>query len=641
MLREGNVVTDGQLIIDIDPNAHAWNEGVVTDPTCEDKGYTTYTCTLCETTRTDDEVEATGHSYNEVVTAPTCYAEGYTTYTCSACSDTYTANQTAKIAHTMRDGKCTADGCDYTFGSKETATYTPSSYFASNSTSIDKTISNVTFAFAKNTGSTAPQYYSNGTAIRAYGGNTITITAPSEKKITNVVFTFGSSDGSNAITTDGGTYSDGTWTGEANSVKFTIGGTSGNRRIASITVTYEQACTHAELTNEVEQFNTTNHKARCAICGFMVEVAHTPETITGTPATCTSTGLGEGEKCSVCDQIIVAQETIAMIPHNYTDHVCTVCGADEPTYTVTVNAPDGITWEFASEKLVEGTTNKFYGNASIVMVINGVASNKKAVVACGEDSTPSDDNQYSFLLIAEDVTLTITLVDAECSHEWGEVELHDDDDHKKQCVKCSEVSYEAHNHTTVEKIDGDDVQHNLKCACGHAIKEDHNFEGGTCSKCGYEEPAAEPQWVKTELADIKSDDIVVIAWKNSSNERYALTNGGGTSSAPKATKIAVSGDVLTETIAENLMWNISNSSGNLTIYPNGKTNVWLYCTSTNNGVRVGTNTSKTFIIDSSSGYLKHSGTNRYLGVYNRQDVRCYTNTTGNTANQVIEFYVYK
>ena len=49
---------------------------------------------------------------------------------------------------------------------------------------------------------------------------------------------FGSSDGTNTITTNVATYSNGTWSGEAESVKFTIGGSTGNRRIASIAITY-------------------------------------------------------------------------------------------------------------------------------------------------------------------------------------------------------------------------------------------------------------------------------------------------------------------------------------------------------------------------------------------------------------------
>ena len=45
------------------------------------------------------------------------------------------------------------------------------------------------------------------------------------------------------------------------------------------------------------------------------------------------------------------------------------------------------------------------------------------------------------------------------------------------------------------------------------------------------------------------------------------------------------------------------------------------------------------MIDSSSGYLKHLGTGRYLGVYNNQDWRCYTSPTINIGGQELQFYV--
>ena len=92
-----------------------------------------------------------------------------------------------------------------------------------------------TATFAKGTNnSNPPKYYDNGAAIRCYGGNTITITG---EALTEIALTFGTGDGSNTITTDVGSYSNGTWTGNANSVTFTIGGTSGQRRIAGISVT--------------------------------------------------------------------------------------------------------------------------------------------------------------------------------------------------------------------------------------------------------------------------------------------------------------------------------------------------------------------------------------------------------------------
>lgn len=97
-------------------------------------------------------------------------------------------------------------------------------------------VSGVTAAFDKGSNSNAPTYYDSGSAIRAYGGNTITLSA---NQITAATFTFGSSDGSNVITADCGSWESPTWTGDAtDEVVFTISGSSGNRRIKSIAVTY-------------------------------------------------------------------------------------------------------------------------------------------------------------------------------------------------------------------------------------------------------------------------------------------------------------------------------------------------------------------------------------------------------------------
>lgn len=95
----------------------------------------------------------------------------------------------------------------------------------------------ITVTFDKGTNSNAPKYYTSGTAIRVYGGNSVTVSAT--KNITSIAITFGASDGSNEITADGGTYANGTWTGNATSVKFSVGGTSGNRRFKQLVVTYD------------------------------------------------------------------------------------------------------------------------------------------------------------------------------------------------------------------------------------------------------------------------------------------------------------------------------------------------------------------------------------------------------------------
>ena len=101
-------------------------------------------------------------------------------------------------------------------------------------TSISGT--NCTLSFSKGTNSNGPAYYTTGNAIRLYGSNSMTI--ESTRTMVGISLTFGSGDGSNEITTDVEAYSEGIWTGSAQSVTFTVGGTSGHRRIQKVIVTY-------------------------------------------------------------------------------------------------------------------------------------------------------------------------------------------------------------------------------------------------------------------------------------------------------------------------------------------------------------------------------------------------------------------
>ena len=100
------------------------------------------------------------------------------------------------------------------------------------------TVDGITITFDKGTNNNTPKYYTSGTAVRVYGGGYFTISSD-DATIVSVVITFGSSDGTNDLTADCGTLSNGAWTGSADSITFTVGGTTGNRRIMSIEITYE------------------------------------------------------------------------------------------------------------------------------------------------------------------------------------------------------------------------------------------------------------------------------------------------------------------------------------------------------------------------------------------------------------------
>ena len=100
------------------------------------------------------------------------------------------------------------------------------------------TVGAITITGEKGSNSNTPKYYTSGTAVRFYGGNTFKVTS-SGNKMAKIELTYGSSDGTNAITADVGTFESPVWTGSAQAVEFTIGGTSGNRRITKIVVTFE------------------------------------------------------------------------------------------------------------------------------------------------------------------------------------------------------------------------------------------------------------------------------------------------------------------------------------------------------------------------------------------------------------------
>ena len=159
----------------------------------------------------------------------------------------------------------------------------------------------------------------------------------------------------------------------------------------------------------------------------------------------------------------------------------------------------------------------------------------------------------------------------------------------------------------------------------------------TITQAAYVAPAAPGNWAKATagLADINSNDVFVIVGND--GDTYAMTNDNGTS-APEAAEVTVVNNTLSGTIAANLQWNLGSDKDGYIFYPNGSTTTWLYCTNSNNGVKVGTGAAKHFTL--SGGYLTTTETSeqRYIGIYNSQDWRCYTGTTGNIAGQTFAFY---
>ena len=84
------------------------------EPTCVERGKTTHLCMDCGYTYTDNVIMAYGHSYEAETHGATCIEDGYTQYICLNCGDSFTDNIVAATGHEYKDkivnATCTAYG---------------------------------------------------------------------------------------------------------------------------------------------------------------------------------------------------------------------------------------------------------------------------------------------------------------------------------------------------------------------------------------------------------------------------------------------------------------------------------------------------------------------------------------------------
>ena len=113
---------------DPDSHTHEYTKTVVA-PTCTTRGYTEHVCSCGSSYKTDytaalghdyknglctrcgaKDPSAHTHDYKAVVTKPTCTERGYTTYTCSVCGDSYKGSYVDPLGHNYKNGTCTRCG---------------------------------------------------------------------------------------------------------------------------------------------------------------------------------------------------------------------------------------------------------------------------------------------------------------------------------------------------------------------------------------------------------------------------------------------------------------------------------------------------------------------------------------------------
>ena len=383
----GNYTGTVQQYFTIVACAHEWDNGVVTkEPTCLEEGVRTYTCSLCQTTRTEP-IDALGHDWDEgaVTKAATCTEEGVRTYTCRRCGDTMN-EAIPTVPHTPetvlgKEATCTEDGltdgsrcsvCGATlteqtvisalghdFGEWETVE-SPSCTEGGSEKRVCKRCGYTENQNLNPTGHTwadQPTVDKEATCTED-GSQSIHCIHCEATKDSQVIPALGHDWGEGEVTkaatcTEEGerTYTcsrcqatktavipalDHDW-GEGVVTKEATCTEEGERtyicsRCQATKTAVIPALDHdwddgvvtkaATCTEEGERTYTCS---RCQITRTeaIPALGHTPETVLGKAATCTEEGLTDGSKCSVCDVVLEEQTVIPALGHDWGEGVVT------------------------------------------------------------------------------------------------------------------------------------------------------------------------------------------------------------------------------------------------------------------------------------------------------------------------------
>ena len=151
------------------------------------------------------------------------------------------------------------------------------------------------------------------------------------------------------------------------------------------------------------------------------------------------------------------------------------------------------------------------------------------------------------------------------------------------------------------------------------------------------------KWVETAPENLKTGDVVVIVDKYTSR---VMRNDGGSSSAPKTYKIILNENKseIKEKVIAIYQWVVTVSDDSYQFRVPDNTDNYLYCNDANDGVRVGTNTNRTFSIykdkeNKKANFLKSKTQSRYLGYNSKnKDWYSYTSINSTIKGTITAFY---
>ena len=392
---------------------------VVTPPTCTAGGYTTHTCTHCGDEYIDDHVDMLGHSYGEwkTIKAPTCTVDGIKENVCTVCGTRNTESIPA-LGHKSGDAatcttaqKCLICGVELAPAlghTKEAIPAVPATCISAGSTAGEKCsvcgeilTAPVEIEALGHTKEEIPAVDATCTKVGWTAGEKCSVCG---EVLTAPVMVDALGHKAEVIAGKDATC---TATGLTEGKKCSVCGeiltaqneipALGHTEVVDAAVApnctktgltegkHCSVCSEvlvkqevvAELGHKPGEAATCTTAQICTACNAELAAAlgHKEEILAGKDATCTDKGITEGKKCTVCSEILVAQEEIPAKGHSYTDHVCSVCGKDDPDHYFVVTIPEALKAADGKKVEVSGTVaeintpwNDTFGNITVTIV---------------------------------------------------------------------------------------------------------------------------------------------------------------------------------------------------------------------------------------------------------------------------------